>query len=256
MDNPSLSQRLKTARSVVNLKQGRTDWYRIKNQADADVAEVWIYDEIGYWGVTASDFVKELQTVDVDNIELHINSPGGDVFDGIAIYNALMNHKAKVTSYIDGLAASAASFIAMAGQEVIIARNATMMIHDAHGLCIGNAADMAEMANLLNKSSDNIADIYAQKSGNDVGIWRDAMRAETWYSSVEAVEAGLADKVGSKNSDKEGVDDSWDLTIFAHTGRRSAPAPTVTAKRSVLPAQAAFEFDPDIFRNAMKEAAK
>jgi ClpP class serine protease len=126
-------------------------------------------------------------------IELHINSPGGDVWDGIAIYNALCNHPASVLSYVDGIAASAASFIAQAGGKVSIARNGTMMIHDAEGICIGNAADMTEMADLLDKASNNIADIYAQRCST-VLQWRKAMKATSWYVGQEAVDAGLADE--------------------------------------------------------------
>jgi hypothetical protein len=126
---------------------------------------------------------------------VHINSPGGDVFDGIAIYNALANHAASVTTYIDGLAASAASFIAQAGSPVKIARNASMMIHDAEGICVGNCAAMLEMADLLDAASNNIADIYS-RSGGTVPQWRDRMKATTWYhNGQDAVDAGLANEV-------------------------------------------------------------
>jgi ATP-dependent Clp endopeptidase proteolytic subunit ClpP len=169
-------------------------WYEIKNIA-ADVAEVAIYDEIGYWGVTASEFVKDIQSVQAKSITLHINSPGGDVFDGIAILNSLRQHPATVNVVIDGLAASAASFIAMAGDTVEIAPNAMVMIHEASGLVIGNAEDMVEMAALLDKTSANIANVYAQRAGGDTEDWRTAMRAETWYSDQEAVDAGLVDSI-------------------------------------------------------------
>src|SRR5687768_7982024 len=143
-------------------KVGR--WYEIKNLA-ADVAEVSIYDEIGFWGVTASDFVRDIQSVSAKSLTLHINSPGGDVFDGIAILNALRQHPAEVHVVIDGLAASAASFIAMAGDTITMAPNAMMMIHEASGLVIGNAQEMTEMAALLDKTSANIANVYAQRAG-------------------------------------------------------------------------------------------
>lgn len=217
--------RLRMARPLAQLKQGRADWYRIEAKA-GEPTSVYIYDEVGYFGVTAADFVKEVSSIG-NAIELHVNSPGGDVFDGIAIYNVLKNHPHGVTTYVDGLAASAASFIAMAGGQVVIERNAQMMIHEAHGLCIGNAADARELADLLDKSSDNIADIYAQKAGGIVEDWRAAMRAETWYSAQEAVDAGLADRVGSEPA--ETAQNTWDLSIFAYSGREAAPPPVPVA---------------------------
>lgn len=169
-------------------------WYEIKNLT-ADTAQINIYDEIGYWGVTASSFLEDLQGVTAKTIALHINSPGGDVFDGLAILNSLRQYKGTVNVVIDGLAASAASFIAMAGDSVEIAPNAMMMIHEASGLVVGNSADMREMADLLDKTSANIADIYARRAGGEAADWRKAMKAETWYTHQEAVDAGLADRV-------------------------------------------------------------
>lgn len=202
-------------------------WFEIKNLT-ADVASVFIYDEIGLYGVTASDFAAELRGINARTIELHISSPGGDVFDGLAILNSLRQHPSTVNVVVDGIAASAASFIAMAGDTVMMAPQSTMMIHDASGLVIGNSRDMQEMADLLEKTSDNIAAVYAQRAGGDVEEWRAAMRAETWYSDQEAVTAGLADGVvGSEQEDPEKhMDDStsvqpraeapsWDFDIAA-----------------------------------------
>lgn len=225
-------------------KVGR--WYEIKNIA-ADTAEISIYDEIGYWGVTASEFVKDIQSVQAKTITLHINSPGGDVFDGIAILNSLRQHQAAVNVIIDGLAASAASFIAMAGDTVTMAPNAMLMIHEASGLVIGNAEDMTEMAALLDKTSANIANVYAQRAGGDVEDWRTAMRAETWYSDQEAVDAGLADQILGEDAppQKEAAKASADLHI--------------QAAQPVIPAQAAednvvnFTIDPDQLRRWIEE---
>lgn len=177
------------------------DWYRISN-ATTDRAEVMLYGAISDWdGITANDFVRELRGITAKAIDLHINSPGGLVFDAVAIYSALRNHPATVDVSIDGLAASAASFIAMAGDTVAIEKPAKMMIHDAAGLVIGNAVDMRQMADLLDELSDTIAGIYADRAGGPVSKWRTAMQAETWYSSADAVKAGLADRVaGEKTS--------------------------------------------------------
>lgn len=177
-------------------------WYEIKNLA-AETASIAIYDEIGMWGVTASDFVNELKGITARTISLSINSPGGDVFDGLAILNSLRQHPAAVNVVIDGVAASAASFIAMAGDSVKIAPQAMMMIHDASGLVVGNSRDMEEMAALLDKTSDNIASVYAQRAGGTQAEWRAAMKAETWYTDQEAVEAGLADEILSEDAPAE-----------------------------------------------------
>lgn len=224
----------------------RGDWFRIENKKSDDVAvaDIYIYDEIGYWGTTAQDFVREVAALDVDEINLHLNSPGGDVFDGIAIYNSLKQNKANVTVYIEGLAASAASFIAQAGDKVIMARNATMMIHDAWGFAIGNEQVMLDTADLLGKLSDNIADIYLQRAGGTVDEWRALMKEEVWYSSSEAKEAGLVDEVIDADTDDEdeSAENKWDLSIFNHAGRGDAPSP--------------FEVRRRVLSNRLKEAPR
>lgn len=202
-------------------------WYRIvRNTADATApTRVDIYEEVGGgggWfsdpGVTAVDFVAQLAAITGD-LEVHINSPGGDVFEGLAIYNALAQRPGSVTTIVDGLAASAASFIAMAGTQRVICPGAMMMIHDASGLCIGNAADMRELADLLDKVSDNIAAIYAAHSGQPAG-WRDAMQEESWYTADEAIAAGLAHKLAQRPA--EGALDAaakFDLSAYLHPPR-------------------------------------
>jgi ATP-dependent protease ClpP protease subunit len=188
------------------------EWYRITG-ATEDRAEVFIYDVIGDWGVNANDFVRDLRAVTAKSIDLHINSPGGLVFDGVAIYSALKNHAATVDVTVDGIAASAASFVAMAGDSIAVEKPAKMMIHDAAGLVLGNAADMRVMADLLDELSDTIAGIYADRAGGTVANWRDAMRAETWYGAHEAVKAGLADRVA--NDSKSAPEDRRSQLIRA-----------------------------------------
>lgn len=168
-------------------------WYSIVNRDDE--AEIHIYDEIGMWGVAASDFIRDLAAIKAPRMSLRINSPGGDVFDGIAIFNAVQRHKAEVTVYVDGIAASAASFIAMAGDRVLMSPHSQMMIHEASGLVMGPAEDMRKMADVLDKSSENIAAIYAGKAGGTVEEWRQRMKDETWLSDREAVALGLADAI-------------------------------------------------------------
>jgi len=175
-------------------------WYRFDN-TKGERAELSIYGPIDDWeGVSAANFVRDLKAVTASAIDLHINSPGGLVFDAVAIYTALKRHPAEVDVHIDGLAASAASFVAMAGDSVEIEKPAKMMIHDARGVVIGNSADMREMATLLDELSDTIADIYADRSGHPAKQWRAAMQKDTWYSAEQAVKAGLADRVaGTKD---------------------------------------------------------
>lgn len=171
-------------------------WYQIRMAAPR-AADVDILGDIGgWWGdVDAQTMIHELRDLDADEIRLNINSGGGSIFDGIAILNALRQHPAKVTANVLGLAASAASFIACGVDEVAMAENSTMMIHDGSGVVVGNAQDMHEMADLLDKLSDNIASIYAAKAGGTTESWRATMRTDTWYTAEEAVDAGLADRV-------------------------------------------------------------
>lgn len=184
------------------------DWYRISNAGER--AEVFIYGVIGSdWDegdVTAAGFVKDLRNITAPSIDLHLNSPGGLVFDGIAIYSALVNHPATVDVYVDGIAASAASFVAMAGDSIVMEKPARMFIHDAQGIAMGNAELMRDMAQVLDETSDTIAGIYADHTGGTVEDWRTAMRAETWYSAAGAVEAGLADRVANDKADTNGPD--------------------------------------------------
>jgi ATP-dependent Clp endopeptidase proteolytic subunit ClpP len=205
------------------------------DSGDATTAVFRLYDPVdswgGEWGVSAKEFAAALDALPdtVNEIRLHINSPGGEVFEGIAILNALRNHDARVVAVVDGIAASAASFIAAGADELVMARNSELMIHDAWGLVVGNAADMRQMADTLDHLSNNIASVYADKSGGDVADWRAAMAAETWYSAEEAVAAGLADRVDKKSN---AAKNHFDLSIFTYAGRDNAPGPTTAAINS------------------------
>ena len=204
---------------------------------DNGVAEVLLYDPIdswgGDWGVSAKEFVSALSALDdnVTEIRLRINSPGGEVWEAVAMMNALRNHPARVVAVVDGLAASAASVLACAADETVMGRNTQLMIHDAWALCVGPAAVMRDTAERLDKLSDNLAQVYADKAGADVDDMRAAMLAETWYSPEEALAAGLVDSVeGVEPSDGEGADAArFDLSMFAYAGRRDAPTPKFPA---------------------------
>lgn len=175
---------------------------RVLAATSGERTTIRLYGAIGksWWdeaSVSASQLAEVLDTVGPDGIDLHINSGGGDVFDAIAMHAALVNHPSDVASYVDGIAASAASFIAMAGDEVVIEKPAKMMIHDAAGLAYGPPAVMQEMYDILDEISDTIAQMYADRAGGTMSSWRDAMKAETWYSSARAVQVGLADRVAN-----------------------------------------------------------
>lgn len=175
-------------------------WYTIISGATKKQAEILIYEEIGEnffgEGVSAKQFVKDLQALGaLEQITLRINSPGGNVFDGFAIYNALVRNPARVIAEIDGMAASAASVVALAGNVVHMASNASFMIHDAWGVVMGTGAAMRKMADVLDKIGDNIADVYVNKSNKKPEQVRAWMAEETWFSADEAKDAGFIDEI-------------------------------------------------------------
>lgn len=175
-------------------KAGRS-WFTVNARAARGEAEVMIYDEIGAYGVTAKAFVAAIKEIEAATINVRINSVGGDAFEATAIYNALREHDADIVVHIDGVAASAASVIAMAGDDIRMADNAYVMIHDAWGGAIGTAADMEKYSEMLEKVSGNIAEIYAKRAGGDAKQWRRKMLDETWYTAEEAKDAGLVESV-------------------------------------------------------------
>jgi ATP-dependent Clp protease, protease subunit len=169
-------------------------WYDFRAQAKG--AEIVIYDEIGAFGIRAKAFLDELKALGpVAELTVRINSPGGSVFDGVAIYNALKRHGAAITVWIDGIAASIASMIAMAGDEVVMPENAMLMIHDPSGLVMGTANDMRAMAEALDKMKAGMVAAYRDKSGRDDAEIEALMAAGTWLSAQEAVDLGLANRV-------------------------------------------------------------
>ena len=169
-------------------------WYAIRARGTG--AEVAIYDEIGAHGVSAKGFLAELGALPEGTpIDLRLNSPGGSVFDAVAIHNAIKRHTGTVTVWIDGIAASAASYVAMAGDEIVMPENAFLMIHDPAGLVMGTAADMRAMAEALDKVGGSLAAGYAAKSGRDPQEIAALMAAETWLDAAEALALGFADRL-------------------------------------------------------------
>lgn len=171
------------------------NWFRMQAKED-QTADIYIYDEIGGWGISARRFTEDLLLLgNLSHINLHIHSPGGEVFDGIAIYNQLKNHSATITVYIDGLAASMASVIAMVGDTVIMPKNAMMMIHKPWGVSWGDANDMREYADLLDKLENVLIPAYVAKTGKTTEEITAMLEQETWLDGDECVEHGFADKV-------------------------------------------------------------
>lgn len=182
-------------------------WYRVgptmevvgtqtdDEPATASRADVYVYDFIGGWrGSTSENFVRDVAGLDVDELHVHLNSPGGDAFEGITIANVLRQHRAHVTVWVDGLAASAASVIAMAGDEVVMGIGSQLMIHDASTYAWGDAVDLRKAADSVDSLSQGVAAAYAAKAGGTAEEWRAVMVAETWYDATSAVTAGLADR--------------------------------------------------------------
>lgn len=217
-------------------------------QGGATTADVYIFETIGGWfGMTAGDFVRDVASLDVDRIVLHLNTPGGDATEGVAIANVLRAHRAQVVVRVDGMAASAGSVIAMAGDEVVMGIGSQLMIHDAWGYAMGDAADMAAAQRMLDSTSDALAGAYATRAGGTTQQWRAVMRAESWYTPDEAVAAGLADRVaavgetGTAEGEQVTPGGRWDLWdslraperfdlsayAYAYAGREHAPAPTM-----------------------------
>jgi ATP-dependent Clp protease protease subunit len=172
-------------------------WYTIKNN-QASVPEIVIYDEIGMWGVTAADFARDVRALgDVQNLTLRINSPGGSVFDALAIYNTLRRHPANVTGYVDGIAASAASVIAMAADKLIMPANTFLMIHDPSGVAMGTAEDMRDMSDILDRIKTALVSTYERKVGDNLSTEDIAamLADESWLTAEEAVGFGFADEI-------------------------------------------------------------
>lgn len=162
-------------------------------------AEVLIYEDVGagwFGGVTAKQFADDLKAAGtVDQLDVRIASYGGDVIDGLAMYRLLAEHKAKVVVHIDSVAASIASVIAMAGNEIIIAEAGSVMIHDAWTIAAGNAAELRRVVEQLEASSTQIADIYAKRTGNDLAKVKKWMADTSWFYGQEAVDAGFANAI-------------------------------------------------------------
>jgi len=192
--------------------------------ADENRPALLIYDVIDAWWGVSAEMIKSalLNLQDANDIDVYINSPGGDVFEATAIHSSLISHPANIHVHIDGLAASAATRIAMAGDTINIAESGMYMIHYAWTLALGNSAEIRKTADMLDKVDNTIVADYANKSAAEEQQIRDWMQAETWFTAQEAVEHGFVDgilqRAGTDNSLSNKV---WDLSTY-----NNAPKPT------------------------------
>lgn len=212
----------------------------IRAETGGSEATIYLHGVIGgYWGdIDATEFAKALAGITAETIHLRINSPGGDVFDARAMMTAIRQHPAKVVGHVDGLAASAATDICMACDEVEITKGAFFMIHNAWTLALGNKSDLRETADLLEKVDDAIVDDYTNRTGKtaeQVTAWMDA---ETWFTADEAVDNGFADRVIEASGK---ASNAWNLAAYANAPKALAAKPKpeaddqrVTAHRAHL----------------------
>lgn len=199
-------------------------------------ATVYLYDIIGedwYGGVSAKDFVPKLAALDVDVIHLRINSPGGDVFDARAMAMAIKQHPAKVVAHIDGQAVSAATYVAIAADEVEIADGGFFMIHNAWTVQMGNAKDFRAQADLLDKVDGSISADYERKTGKPTTEVLAMMDATTWMTAAEALAAGFVDRLAEG---KTATQNHWNLAAYGNAPKAltESPEPELTVDREAL----------------------
>jgi ATP-dependent protease ClpP protease subunit len=176
-------------------------------------AEVLLYDALGREGVTSKQFIQDLQAMQGEDVTLRINSPGGDVFEGVAIYNALRSYAGRVHVVVDSLAASAASVVAMAGGDIVMAANAMMMIHDPFTLTIGTADDHRRQSDLLDQVAEPLVAAYVEQTGASATRIRQMMKAETWMDAPTALRLGFADEIASPDVQPAAAAE-FDLSVY------------------------------------------
>jgi ATP-dependent Clp protease protease subunit len=188
----------------------------VRNEATPDETTIYLYDVIDpFWGVSAKQFVKELNAIKTPTINLRINSPGGDVFDGRAIATAIAQHPSKIVAHIDGLAASAASYVAISAKEVVMAPGTFLMIHNAWTIAFGNKDELQKVAEVLDKIDASLVDTYVAVTGASAEQVKEWMDAETWFTADEAVAEGFADRVSTPAAGEEDkTANAWDLSAY------------------------------------------
>jgi ATP-dependent protease ClpP protease subunit len=236
------------------------------NAAD-ESADVYIYGDIGGWwdGIQPEDIAKEIADLDVATLNVHVNSPGGVVWDGFAIYNAFAAHSAHVIMNVEGVAASIASVIVMAGDEIRIGESANIMIHKPWSFSVGDADAMRQEADLLDNLEQGIVDIYAARTEKDDATLKNWIKAETWLRGQKAVDEGFADSIiPNKQKEKKAArsallklykhtptdllppdSDTPQVRQFEHLLRDAEQMPNALAKRLAAAAQRVFQTSRD-----------
>lgn len=211
-----------------------------KIRASGKRAELYLYDAIGediFGGISAQRVVDDVRSLGkVDLINVRINSPGGEVFNGITIYNVLKNHPARIEVDIDGLAASIASIIAMAGDQIRMAKNAMMMVHGANSIAFGTAEDLRKKADLMDQVNENLIQTYVDRTGLEHGKVESMLDEETWMRSDEAMRLGFIDEITEELQMAASVDRAWFKKPPKSTQRM--PAPPSNAFRARIAANA------------------
>lgn len=212
---------------INNRRQGT---FHVAAKAESDEATIYLYDmivnsddEAEWWGgVSPQSFVKALNEITAGTIHLRVNSPGGSVFAARAMEQAIREHKSKIVVHIDGLAASAASFLIMAADEIHMAPGSFLMIHKAWTMMFGNADDLRKEAGLLDQIDASLVKTYAKRSGQDEAGIAGWMAGETWFEAADAVKLGFADQVADDDA-KQDASLNWNLSAYAHAP--NAPPP-------------------------------
>lgn len=214
-------------------------WYEIRSSAGQ--VDVLIYDEIGLWGIRAEDFRREMSAAarDAERINVRITSPGGDVFDGIAMYHAIAEHRDRVTIEVDGVAASIASIIALAGSKLVMHEGTFYMIHDPWGIAVGTADDMRSRAGTLDAIADEMVGIYERHSNLSRDEIVAAMQAETWYTPDQAYQAGFADEIDVADDERLAAA-AFDWRAY---GYRHVPTPLWEMRRRARAPQTERELE-------------
>lgn len=205
------------------------EWYKIKNNA-SETSDVYLFNDIGTFGITAQSFIDEIKEYDNKELNIHINSLGGEVFEGMAIYSIIQRRKAKTTVYIEGIAASIASVIALAADEVIMSENSLLMIHNAWGGTQGDARDMRKQADVLDKITNEIAEVYVKKTKIPYDEVIEMMNEETWLTAKEAVALGFVNSI----SEPIKVAAKYDVSRFKNiTNKKVDTILSLTEKKKI-----------------------
>lgn len=218
-------KRTKLVALILNNLEASGKRFEVQNAEDE--ATIYLYDVIDNWyGIDSESFIKTLGEITASTIHLRINSPGGDVFDARAIHTALKQHKARVIAHIDGLAASAATYVSLAADEIRMSEGAFYMIHKAWTLAYGNADELRKTADLLEKVDESIVNDYHRKTNLSPDELSALMADETWFTAEEAKEKGFVDAVDGD----EAIENTFDLTAY-----NRAPSSIVAKSQEVEP---------------------